>query len=606
MIKYIWKWWQRRKNPPKEKKSQQSPSFFRRILSLILFLFKHWKSVIVTILAWNVGWYMGWFSGRFGDDAKLTTKRNVEQRIPLRRLSTPSFRSSSSKNKMMTSWKVARPSVELVRHLRIRRVHRLPFYLHLEAQGSLSLLDSRKFVLRAGKKGLFKPNDALKRGDFLQKGDYLGTLVKLSDDSWIRIKRIYAPQDGFLLDFVKRKKRVNEDDEIAFIADPALIKGTFSLPINRISLLHMGQQLQFFVSAYPERRFYGMIHLIVPSKGGKSLQIEAIIDNPHYLLRAGMKGRIEISIPLNSQGLNKNFAYLNRWTCPFHPEIRSSRAKRCPICGTQLQLNQSIQQSDPLVISDKALLFSLESPFVFVRFSQKPALFRAQSVLLGPHLTGRYVVLAGLSEGMEIVENGAFALDRELQVRYRKLAPPVPPISKTSSSKKTKKIHKLAPVEEEAFFQWFDRTYRLYFLLGKALYDENLKVTLVVLQKLHRQLRSFAPKWQPILPIPCRNFAQELSLQVQKARRQTRLKSMRHSFQRLSKILLRLLLNVGHSGHYPIFEIHDKPLNAPIRVWLQGQDLTILNPYTQAKKSKHRGVIRRSFSARFTAEGEQR
>ncbi|MEE2002793.1 efflux RND transporter periplasmic adaptor subunit [Alkalimonas sp. MEB108] len=76
--------------------------------------------------------------------------------------------------------------------------------------------------------------------------------------------------------------------------DPVYLN--FTLPEQRLSQIHLGQQVRVRVDAHQEQAFYGEITAISPGvrASSRSVEIQATLQNPDYQLRPGMFGRVEV------------------------------------------------------------------------------------------------------------------------------------------------------------------------------------------------------------------------------------------------------------------------------------------------------------------------
>lgn len=74
------------------------------------------------------------------------------------------------------------------------------------------------------------------------------------------------------------------------------LKLDFRVPETRFTLVSVGQDVEFTVDAFPDRRFGGKIYAIDPQVdvNGRSLRIRARLPNPELVLRPGLFARVII------------------------------------------------------------------------------------------------------------------------------------------------------------------------------------------------------------------------------------------------------------------------------------------------------------------------
>lgn len=109
--------------------------------------------------------------------------------------------------------------------------------------------------------------------------------------------RIHAPMAGAV-----REKRVTPGDYIrngTLLLQLTLnnpVKLSFSVTEKDMSRLKPEQECLFKVDAYPDREFKGALSVIYPNleERTRSLQAEALVPNPHMLLKPGLFARVTI------------------------------------------------------------------------------------------------------------------------------------------------------------------------------------------------------------------------------------------------------------------------------------------------------------------------
>lgn len=121
-----------------------------------------------------------------------------------------------------------------------------------------------------------------------------------SQKATIERRHITAPFDGevglrnvFLGEFLAA------GTNIVRLEDTSIMRLRFTVPQTDISKVHLGQDVEIFVDAYPETPFSGKISAIEPAVNYQSglVQIQADIPNNESQLRSGMFARANIILP---------------------------------------------------------------------------------------------------------------------------------------------------------------------------------------------------------------------------------------------------------------------------------------------------------------------
>ncbi|KII78683.1 efflux RND transporter periplasmic adaptor subunit [Vibrio renipiscarius] len=87
--------------------------------------------------------------------------------------------------------------------------------------------------------------------------------------------------------------------DIVRLEDTSVMRLRFTVPQTDISRINLGQTVEIFVDAYPERPFAGSITAIEPAVAVQSglIQVQADIPNSDSKLRSGMFARAKIILP---------------------------------------------------------------------------------------------------------------------------------------------------------------------------------------------------------------------------------------------------------------------------------------------------------------------
>jgi multidrug efflux pump subunit AcrA (membrane-fusion protein) len=205
-------------------------------------------------------------------------------------------------------------------------------------------------------------NDHVKAGDVLglvQTPELLGKPLELK-----------APIDGVI---IQRKSTIGEligkETEIYTISDPADLWVLAEVKERDIAAVHVGQETEFSVLAYPGEAFHGKVALLGNRVESESRTLEV---------------RIEVS---NADG-----------------RLKPGMFADVTIATTAIK--------DVLVISDQALQTLGDEQVVFVALSDSK--FEKRVIKTGLEQHGRVQVLEGLKEGERVVTEGSFILKSEL------------------------------------------------------------------------------------------------------------------------------------------------------------------------------------------------
>ncbi|HJY63601.1 MAG TPA: efflux RND transporter periplasmic adaptor subunit, partial [Ignavibacteria bacterium] len=177
-------------------------------------------------------------------------------------------------------------------------------------------------------------------------------------------------------------KRVNVGDYVGLgatlyeIADLSSVWALFDAYESDITWIRLNEKIKFSAQAIPGNSFSSKVSFIDP------------VINP-----VSRVARVRVEVD-NSNGLLKPEMFLTGYI--------SSRLQT---------------RGNDLVIPRSAVLWTGTRSVVYVKVTDTSQIsFLMREIELGPSLAGGYVVLTGLSEGEEIVTNGAFSVDAAAQL----------------------------------------------------------------------------------------------------------------------------------------------------------------------------------------------
>ncbi|HUU04400.1 MAG TPA: efflux RND transporter periplasmic adaptor subunit [Patescibacteria group bacterium] len=220
---------------------------------------------------------------------------------------------------------------------------------------------------------------------------------------------------------------VQTGSRIYTIADLSFVWIELDAYESDLSWIRYGQAVEFEAEAYPGGRFAGKIAFIDPvlDPATRTVKVRVNVANPGSKLKPEMFVRAVIRSKLSSGGKVLDEELMDKWISPMHPEIVKDRPGKCDICGMPLVRAEKLgylasknkNREMPLVIPASAPLLTGTRAVVYLAVSGKKGIFTARQVTLGPRAGDDYIVSAGLSEGEEVVVNGAFKIDSDLQIQ---------------------------------------------------------------------------------------------------------------------------------------------------------------------------------------------
>jgi membrane fusion protein, copper/silver efflux system len=220
---------------------------------------------------------------------------------------------------------------------------------------------------------------------------------------------------------------VDEGTRIYTIADLSKVWALLEAYESDLAWLRYGQDVSFRVAAYPGETFHARIAFIDPvlDDRTRTVKVRLNVDDADRRLKPDMFVSAVAQAKLTPHGRVVDPELAGRWMCPMHPEVLADGPSTCPECGMDLVpaselgfVPESEAREPPLIIPATAPLVTGERAVVYVRLPgrERPT-FEGREVVLGPRAGDWYVVRSGLTEGEEVVVNGNFKLDSELQIR---------------------------------------------------------------------------------------------------------------------------------------------------------------------------------------------
>ena len=193
--------------------------------------------------------------------------------------------------------------------------------------------------------------------------------------------------------------------------------------------IRFGQPVEFYTEAYPGETFKGRIFFIDPvlNPATRTVKVRLNVANPDGKLKPEMFVRAVVRSRISRSGRVMDTELAGKWISPMHPEIIKDRPGTCDVCGMKLVRAEDLgyvaadaaQAEAPLVIPVSAPLITGKRAVVYLALPGREGVFEGREVLLGPRAGDYYLVREGLNEGDEVVVNGNFKLDSDLQIKAR-------------------------------------------------------------------------------------------------------------------------------------------------------------------------------------------
>jgi Cu(I)/Ag(I) efflux system membrane fusion protein len=243
---------------------------------------------------------------------------------------------------------------------------------------------------------------------------------------------IYAPIGGVVIDKKATEGAyVKTGTPIYTIADLSKLWVLLDVYESDLPWIQYGQRLEFSTQSLPGEVFTGRISFIDPvlNDRTRTVKVRAVIENTGGKLKPNMLVHGRIHTPITEQGPAMATDLVGKWICPMHGEIVKETQGTCDICGMDLVAAESFgytaatDSTPPLVVPVSAVLVTgraLDKAVVYVRVdgADKPT-FIGKEITLGPRAGDYYIVRSGLMAGEQVVTNGNFKIDSEMQIQTK-------------------------------------------------------------------------------------------------------------------------------------------------------------------------------------------
>ena len=241
---------------------------------------------------------------------------------------------------------------------------------------------------------------------------------------------IYSPMSGIVIHKnAVEGMYVKTGSKIYTIADLSRVWIKLDAYESDLSWLRYGQAVAFETEAYPGETFEGRIAFIDPvlNPTTRTVKVRVNVANPGLKLKPEMFVRAVVRSKLSVTGNVMDPELAGKWISPMHPEIVKDGPGTCDVCGMPLVKAEELgyaaastkDKEAPLVIPSSAPLITGTRAVVYVAVPGKEGIFEGKEIALGPRAGDYYIVKAGLQEGENVVVNGAFKIDSDLQIQAK-------------------------------------------------------------------------------------------------------------------------------------------------------------------------------------------
>ncbi|MFW5959926.1 MAG: efflux RND transporter periplasmic adaptor subunit, partial [Chitinivibrionales bacterium] len=320
---------------------------------------------------------------------------------------------------------------------------------------------------------------------------------------------IRAHQKGVVIKkMIEEGSYVKTGDPLFHIADLSRVWIKLEAYEADLTWLRLGQKVVFSVSAFPGEEFTGTVSFIDPvvDPSTRTVKVRVIADNKDMRLKPEMFVKAVVKPEVSKTGKVINKEMKGKWISPMHPQVVKDGPGTCDICGMPLvkaeelgYVTSGFEEIEPILIPATAPLITGKRAVVYVELQNtgNPT-YEGREIKLGPRVGNYYIVRSGLSAGEEVVVNGAFKIDGELQIRAK------PSMMNTQEPDSEKNLlpqgldpedhaeEEFKPADPEVLPEGFkkelNRLYSSYFKTAEGLKQDNLENTVSGLEAVHSSL----------------------------------------------------------------------------------------------------------------------
>jgi hypothetical protein len=244
-------------------------------------------------------------------------------------------------------------------------------------------------------------------------------------DSWMRLT---APISGTVIErYAVEGQYIKAGEAIYRLADLSKVWLMLELFPEDAARVRYGQRVEAEVQSLPGQTFRGRVAFVDPvvDPTTRTVGVRVVIENERGLLRIGDYAVAHIEVPLSTSGGKDQATYdpelAGKWISPRHPHVVESAPGVCRECGVDLVPAETFGYAEKpvtreffCVVPRSAVLLAGENSVVYVETD--PGRFELRSVVLGPFIRDRAVVLEGVREGEQVAVSGNFLIDSQMQL----------------------------------------------------------------------------------------------------------------------------------------------------------------------------------------------
>jgi len=218
---------------------------------------------------------------------------------------------------------------------------------------------------------------------------------------------------------------------------------------NQLGLIHLGQEVDAGVEAFPGETFPGKVEFVQPhlDPATRTVEVRFALDNPGHRLRPGMFATVTLKTSVaDSPGFRTRLTsarpagggtptVVEQKVCPvtgaelgtMGPPVLVEVGGRkvwtcCDACPPKLKANparylarlEPAPRDEVLSVPESAVIDTGTRKVVYVE--AEPGVFEGREVVLGARTGSRFPVLEGLAPGEKVATTGAFLIDAESRI----------------------------------------------------------------------------------------------------------------------------------------------------------------------------------------------
>lgn len=396
---------------------------------------------------------------------------------------------------------------------------------------------------------------------------------------------IYSHLSGYVLEkHIVLGQYVKQGEPLYTVADLSRVWVKLEAYEDDLTWLSYGQEVEFDTHAWPGKVFKGRIVYIDPiiDAATRTVKVRLNMDNAEGLLKPDMFVSASIFARVGANGKVVHRGLAGKWISPMHPEIVRDGPGKCDVCGMDLVRAESlglVEESPdkaPLIIPASAPLITGERAVVYLKDPDRAGVYMGREIILGPRAGDNYVVRSGLEEGDEVVTNGNFKIDSELQInaKYSMMYHNAP-----AKATQAEMVQFQPP---QGFLNSLTPLWSNYFKLQQALSLDQLVEARSAADSLQKVLDNLAVhQLEPRAAQAWNELSKNLKKQARLLNSSGGLDQARVLFEKISLDMARVGLSFG-VGNQDVFKFHCPMAFDRGADWFQ-DNKSLANPYFGSK-----------------------